>query len=185
VTDNHTAFLKLLEPARASLYRYALAVTTDPEDAKDLMSDTILLAYEQFHKLRDSSKFLHLLLVIASRLTRRRRWRSKRMTAVSAEMLEQLSITCESIERKADLALALDALKLLPQKQRETVILFDVLDLSLEDIRKLQGGTLSGVKARLSRGRAALALHLGVRQDLASVNETDTITPEFSMRHAR
>lgn len=181
---DHASFLELLEPVQPRLYRYALAVTSNPDDAKDLMSDTILIAYEQFDKLRDPARFLHLLLVIASRLVRRRRWRGKRNVELSQEMMDRISITCESIERQADLALALEALKFLPQKQRETVILFDVLDLSLEEIRQLQGGTLSGVKARLTRGRVALASRLGVRQDLAPVREKE-VTPELSMPHAR
>ena len=46
---------------------------------------------------------------------------------------------------------------------RETVVLFDVSDLSLEEIRRIQGGTLSGVKMRLKRGRERLARVLGVR----------------------
>ena len=44
----------------------------------------------------------------------------------------------------------------LPQKTAETMILFHISDLSLEDIRSIQGGSLSGVKLRLKRGREKL-----------------------------
>ena len=48
----------------------------------------------------------------------------------------------------------------LPPKQRECVVLFELSGFSLEEIRQLQGGTLSGVKSRLTRGREQLRLWL-------------------------
>jgi RNA polymerase sigma-70 factor (ECF subfamily) len=45
----------------------------------------------------------------------------------------------------------------LEERQRETVILFEISGLSLEEIRAIQGGSLSGVKSRLVRGRQRLA----------------------------
>jgi hypothetical protein len=45
---------------------------------------------------------------------------------------------------------------------RETVVLFEVSDFTLEEIHKVQGGSLSGVKLRLKRGRELLAKTLGV-----------------------
>jgi DNA-directed RNA polymerase specialized sigma24 family protein len=41
----------------------------------------------------------------------------------------------------------------LPDKMSEALILFHISDLSLEEIQKIQGGSLSGVKLRLKRGR--------------------------------
>ncbi len=46
-------------------------------------------------------------------------------------------------------------------------MLFDVLDLSHEEIRKIQGGTLSGVKSRIRRGRAELSKKLGVEEKMS------------------
>jgi DNA-directed RNA polymerase specialized sigma24 family protein len=45
-------FLKLFEPVRENLVRYARAMTRNPENAKDLVSETILAAYQNFHKLK-------------------------------------------------------------------------------------------------------------------------------------
>ncbi|OYV58704.1 MAG: hypothetical protein B7X01_03535 [Acidiphilium sp. 21-62-4] len=62
----------------------------------------------------------------------------------------------------AEIALVREALDRLPPKMKETILLFDVADLSLEEIRKIQGGTLSGVKSRLKRGREELRFMLGI-----------------------
>jgi RNA polymerase sigma-70 factor (ECF subfamily) len=59
---------------------------------------------------------------------------------------------------------ALDrALLQLPEKQREAVILFEISGLSLQEIVEIQGGSLSGVKSRIVRGREQLAVLLGER----------------------
>jgi RNA polymerase sigma-70 factor (ECF subfamily) len=160
-------FLELLEPVHDRLYRYALVVSESTEDAEDLTSDTILAAFEQFEKLRDTDRFLHLLLMIASRKMKRRRWRAQRQTPMN-DSHAALAITMGlDAERAADLRIALEALKTLPDKMRETVALFDVNDLSLEEIRDIQGGTLSGVKSRLRRGRLMLASRLGLRAEVS------------------
>jgi DNA-directed RNA polymerase specialized sigma24 family protein len=44
----------------------------------------------------------------------------------------------------------------LPQKMSEALILFYINDLTLEDIQKIQGDSLSGVKQRIKRGREKL-----------------------------
>jgi len=44
----------------------------------------------------------------------------------------------------------------LPKRMSETIILFHISDLSLDEIQRIQGGSLSGVKLRLKRGRVKL-----------------------------
>ena len=63
-----------------------------------------------------------------------------------------------------DIQLLYDALARLPQNQRESVILFEISGLSLEEIKKIQGGSLSGVKSRIARGRRKLATLLDVQE---------------------
>lgn len=49
----------------------------------------------------------------------------------------------------------------LPAAQREALVLFHVADLSVDDIARQLDVPAGTVKARLSRGRAALAADLG------------------------
>jgi RNA polymerase sigma-70 factor (ECF subfamily) len=59
-----------------------------------------------------------------------------------------------------DVKLLNELLSKLPDKQREAIVLFELSGFSIEEIRDLQGGSLSGVKMRLSRGRDQLRLWL-------------------------
>lgn len=53
-----------------------------------------------------------------------------------------------------------EALKQLPESQRRTLVLFHVCDLSVADVARELGVAEGTVKARLSRGRAALTILL-------------------------
>ncbi len=59
----------------------------------------------------------------------------------------------------------------LPSKQRESIVLFELSGFSFDEIRQLQGGTLSGVKSRLKRGREQLRIWLQDSSD--HIVETD------------
>jgi RNA polymerase sigma factor (sigma-70 family) len=54
----------------------------------------------------------------------------------------------------------------LPQRISETLILYYISDLSLEEINKIQGGSLSGVKQRLKRGREKLVKSLNTPEQV-------------------
>ena len=156
-------FLEMLEPVYDRLSRYALAVTREEMDAEDLVSATVLAAYERFDHAIADDRFLHYLIKIASRLHKRRRYRERNRVPFDESLAREIAGTNPSPETAAEIRLVMDALNTLPEKIRETVVLFDISDLSLEEIRRLQGGTLSGVKSRLKRGREQLAKMLGVK----------------------
>ena len=164
MTDSRQrTFLELLEPAYDRLSRYALAVTRDEMDGEDLVSATVLAAYEQFDSITDEAPFLHFLVKIASRLNKRQRYRERNRVAYDETFATQRHDSGTSPEIVAEIRLVMDALQTLPEKMRETIVLFDISDLPLEEIRRIQGGTLSGVKTRLKRGRERLAHALGIR----------------------
>ena len=157
-TDRDAPFLAALEPVQDRLYRYALAVMGDPDDARDLVSDTSLAGYEQFESLRDRSKFLHLMLTIASRKSKRRIFRRRRFTRMEDALsaLPAASGSHLSIEAATDVSIILDLLQRLPSRMRQTFVLYEVADMTLKEIQEIQGGSLSGVKSRLVRARDQL-----------------------------
>ncbi len=156
-------FLELLEPAYDRLSRYALAVTHDEMDGEDLVAATVLAAYEQFGNITDEAPFLHFLVKIASRLNKRKRYRERNRVTYDESLAMQRHASEPSPETAAEIRLVMDALQTLPEKMRETIVLFYISDFSLEEIRHIQSGTLSGVKTRLKRGREQLAHTLGVK----------------------
>ena len=64
------------------------------------------------------------------------------------------------------------ALDELSASQREAVVLFEISGLSLEEVREIQGGSLSGVKSRISRGRQRLAELLGATDTRTTAHTT-------------
>jgi RNA polymerase sigma-70 factor, ECF subfamily len=170
-------FLRLLLPLRDRLAHYARAVSRTREEADDLVSDAILAALEGFERLRNREVFASYLFRIASRLQKRRRWRRKLFGEYDEERAHAIGSNGPSPESAAEVVMLHRALAALPDAQREAVVLFEISDLSLEEIREIQGGSLSAVKSRISRGRQQLARLLGVTED---ERETATATKEAS-----
>jgi RNA polymerase sigma-70 factor (ECF subfamily) len=155
-TDKNEEFLELFERHRRSLSNYALALTRDRENAKDLVSETILIAYESFDKIRNKEAFKSYLFTIASRLYRKRNWRNRIFGAFNSDYAENIEDASNKSDSLAENDRLYAAIKELPEKQAEALILFEISDLSIEEIREIQGGTISGVKTRLKRGREKL-----------------------------
>ncbi len=138
------------------------------ERAKDLLSETVLLAYQHFGELRDPAAFKAYLFKIASRLDQAWNKRAKREVRLTPELTSELERTLlhsegTEIERSLEVQELYAALAELPARQREAIILFEISGLSLEEVHAIQGGSLSGVKSRIFRGRDTLAKMLGAR----------------------
>jgi RNA polymerase sigma-70 factor (ECF subfamily) len=174
--DDHSAehrtkgdrFECLLNPIWNQLVRYCHAVAGERDAARDLMSETLLVAFQSFEQLRNDDAFKSYLFRIAQRLNHQMRKHAARHTPLTDELagyLEQhhLKDDGKAAERALETRELYEALKSLPDKQREAVVLFEISGLSLKEVQNVQGGSLSGVKTRIARGREALAKKLGVR----------------------
>lgn len=159
--------MALLEPCLAKLSRYCHAMTKDVENGRDLLGDAILLAYENFEKLRAPEAFTSYIFTTARRLYYRRAKRQK-LWGVFGSEAHEIAGEQESPEVRLDLEALDRALAQLPEKQREAVVLFEISELSLAEIREIQGGSLSGVKSRIVRAREKLAVLLGERDQVGS-----------------
>jgi len=143
-------FWDLLEVERDRVWQLSYALTGSYDEAYDLASETFLAAYKSFPKLRDTTVFRKFLSTITIRIHRRKRWRAR----IFAPLLEAEDSLYEmNNESSYDLELLLASLKKLPASQRETIVLFEISGLSLKEIREIQGGSISGVKSRLTRAR--------------------------------
>lgn len=97
-----SAFDKLIEPLRRSLFSYIYRMVTHRSDAEDLLQDTFVRALESLPRFRGDAKFKTWLFSIATHvcldhLRSRKRWRveaqleGERETEASAEQLDRLS----------------------------------------------------------------------------------------------
>lgn len=147
------SFWELVEQERHATWRLCRALTRSYEDAQDLMSDTMLAAYQSFPALRDTKAFRKFLSTIAVRLQRRRHWRGRLFAPLAEADDMGYEITAESSH---DLELLVAALDRLPHREREALVLFALSGFSINEIQEIQGGTASGVKSRMSRARMKL-----------------------------
>jgi len=167
-------FLQLLLPVRNQLFRFAVALLRNHDDAMDLTSETILIALERYDEQRPESGFKAYLFTIATRLCRRMTMRRKWFVPLQPEDVDSIADTKTPPDVAHDIAALRIALAQLPARQREAITLFELAGLSLKEVQQVQGGSLSGVKSRIARGRQQLAELLG-----AATRETtdDTASP--------
>ena len=163
VKDN---FLKLYEPLHDNLFRYCRAISGNIEDAEDLLQDTIITTVESFDKIKNLTSFKSYLFGVASNLHKMRLRRKKFHAEFRDNELAQIIDHDQNQETITEFRMVYEQIMELPQKMSEALILFHISDLTLEDIQKIQGGSLSGVKLRLKRGREKLLSKLNTPQQV-------------------
>lgn len=149
--------MRLLAPMQKRLEKFALAMTRDRDKAYDLVHDTIVIAYERFHTIRDKNAFTSYLFAIAANQYRRSFRRAKFWGLFDSDKAEQIPDGASLPDTRPDVDLLYRALARLPETYREALVLFEINGLTLNEIRDIQGGSLSSIKVRLMRGRRKLA----------------------------
>jgi RNA polymerase sigma-70 factor (ECF subfamily) len=163
-------FMLLLRPLYKRLERFALTMTKNRDDAKDIVGETVLLAYEHLEQLRSDEAFLGFLFTIASRVSQKRSRRRQEEPATE-EQVEELFDNFTQPDVALDVQFLYEAMDKLPAEQREAVVLAEITGLSHKEIQKIQGGTVSGVKVRIFRAKRKLAQLLGVEKKSVVVEE--------------
>jgi RNA polymerase sigma-70 factor (sigma-E family) len=139
-----------------SLVRLAGLLVRDEPTAELVVQDCFIAMHSGWHRLRDEDKALSYLkqaVVNRARSVLRERSRADRNAPRSAPDLpavEQGAITM--LERSAVIA----ALRALPDRQRQTLVLRYYADLSETQIAEMMGISRSAVKSHTARGMASL-----------------------------
>ena len=168
--DREQRFMELLKPCQQGAERYALSLVGDRDAAKDVLQDTIIIVWRKFDDLKDPAAFKSYLFTILTNLVRRQYRKTKHFVALSDEHAQVLEDTTPSPDTSAESALVREAINKLPEKSREAVILYEIEDMSVKDIAKIQRSSVSAVKVRLFRARKQLMkmLNIGDESDETS-----------------
>ena len=161
------AFDALVERHQASVYRFARAQVSRPDDAEDLLQQTFLSAWQAAGGFRGSDSARAWLLTITRHAASRLREQHRR-EALDDLPVEDLGLQAgwgqsspESLamrrEIQADVAAALMAL---PADDRAILTVRDLEGVSGEDAAALLGLGLAAMKSRLHRARLRLAAAL-------------------------
>jgi RNA polymerase sigma-70 factor (ECF subfamily) len=145
----------------ATVYRYALRLTSRTDAAEDLTQETLLRAWRSRHTLRDSQVARVWLLRIATNLwtdyVRQKKFRPRALE--SEPPCHRPSPAAASHERES-VARALAAMDQLPPRQRQVLYLITCEGLSQADVASVLEIDASAVKASLSLARKEMRLRL-------------------------
>jgi RNA polymerase sigma-70 factor (ECF subfamily) len=161
----HQDFLKLYKPIHNQLFTFCRAITGNYPDAEDLLQDAVISALEGFGRLKKQTAFKSYIFSIASNINKMKLRRGKFKGSISTEDLLRLTDDQYNPEALVDFEIIYEKILLLPRRTAESMILYYVSDLPIQEIRKIQGGSESGVKLRLKRGKKKLLSMLNTKKE--------------------
>jgi RNA polymerase sigma-70 factor (ECF subfamily) len=164
-------FERLILESLDSLYGYALARTRRPDDAEDLLQESLARAFERF-RLFDQSLSFKAWMFTVIRNTQVDRLRKQNVRAldeglslvngadsgiVADSPLYAIPLDPEALlSRQESLERVRDAIKHLPADMREVVELRDIEGLSYQEVATIVNRPIGTVMSRLYRGRNLL-----------------------------
>jgi RNA polymerase sigma-70 factor (ECF subfamily) len=169
----------LLQEHQARIYRFAMKLCRDPEDARDVLQDTLLAVARSLRDFRGGASLSTWLYTIARSFCIKARRKSKFAPAheepleVGAEVAAPDGTGPEDIAAQHEIGAALDrSIRALDPEQREVLVLRDIEGLKATEVAEVLGLSVPAVKSRLHRAR------LRLREDLAvALGIGEAVTP--------
>ena len=173
VSGNEAAFDELVRRHSTKAYQIAFGLLGNKPDAEEIVQDAFVKVYRNLKKFRGDSSFTTWLYRIVTNLSRNKyHWRRRRGADVNLSMSSNygnddgnqldIDIPDHSLEPSRELEnkeigmnLA-TALKKLPEKLREVIILRHIEDMSYAEMADLLQCELGTIKSRLARAREQL-----------------------------
>jgi RNA polymerase sigma-70 factor (ECF subfamily) len=165
-----TIFVDDVAPLLGPLYRQALRMTRQHADAEDLLQDTMLKAYTNFHTFqRGTNLSAWLYRILTNNYINAYRKRQRQPTQFPAEAITDHQLAThaqhtltglrsaedEALEALADETIK-SAMQELPEQFRMAVYYADVEGLASRQIAEIMGTPVGTVISRLHRGRRQL-----------------------------
>ncbi len=157
---DRAALAGLVERYQDAVYRFGRAMCGSPEDAKDVLQDTLITALQKVGDFRGEASFRTWLYAIArSQCSRKRRKGSRELLATEEqygirELPDPAPLAVEALESVAERSLVAEAIAQLSPMYREVLILRDMEGLTAPEVAETLGLTVEAVKSRLHRARA-------------------------------
>jgi RNA polymerase sigma-70 factor (ECF subfamily) len=188
---DRAALEALLDRHQAQIYRFGMKMCRDPEDAKDVLQDTLLAMARGVRDFRGGSSISTWLYTVARSFCIKKRRRSKfapgeeLALAGEAEHVVDPARGPDAALAGAEVERALEqAIGALEPAYREVLVLRDVEGLSAAEVADVLGLSVQAVKSRLHRARlavrAAVAPLLGIPEAPAPAGTCPDVLTLFS-----
>lgn len=171
----------LLERHQSQVYRFGMKMCRDPEDAKDVLQETLLSMARGVRDFRGASSISTWLYTIARSFCIKKRRRSKfapeeersldtEMVAEGRQLADPAQSPDEALAGKQVEHALEQAIRGLDPMYREVLLLRDVEGLTAPEVAEVLGVSMQAVKSRLHRARlsvrAQVAPLLGIAADV-------------------
>ena len=157
-TSNDKAFEAELVALIPHLRAFGRTLSGSPTQGDDLAQDTLakaLASRASFEMGTNMKAWTFMILRNMFYSDKRRSWRS---TALDPEIAERTLVSVEDPTSALELDELRRALAMLPDDQREALILIGAAGLSYEEVGAIAGVAIGTIKSRVSRARDRLAL---------------------------
>ncbi|AKU98285.1 RNA polymerase sigma-54 factor RpoN [Labilithrix luteola] len=161
------ALEELLARHQSQIYRFGMKMCRDPEDAKDVLQDTLVAMARGLRDFQGASSLSTWLYSVARSFCLKKRRKSKHAPSSSPRSLESDSSPAASVvdegklpdevlaSKQVEQALE-EAIAELEPSYREVLVLRDVEGLRAAEVAEILGIGIPAVKSRLHRARLAL-----------------------------
>lgn len=159
----------LLERHQDQVYRFGMKMCRDPEDAKDILQETLLAAARGVGEFRGAASLTTWLYTIARSFCIKKRRRSKfapaeqsleGSAAETARLADPTRAPDEALAGKQVEQALEQAIAALEPMYREVLVLRDLEGLTAPEVAEILGLGVPAVKSRLHRARAAVRAQL-------------------------
>jgi RNA polymerase sigma-70 factor, ECF subfamily len=155
-----------------SLFRTALRIVGDRQEAEDLVQETYLQAWKSFHRFETGTNCRAWLFKILFHVINhhRRKWFKFSWLTDSDEYLENTLVYEPPVSQDLSDEDVLAALEKVPTQYREVILLADVQEFAYKEIAEILKIPLGTVMSRLSRGRKILRQELSEFAEAYGIN---------------
>lgn len=166
---DRSAFDSLVSKHEKRAYQYAFRLTSNQDDASDIVADAFVRVYNALQNFKGNSAFTTWLFRILTNcyLDQRKKEKNKQhlslegtMQTETGEMERQIEDESdgpeEKLERNAREESIRNAIRQLPDYQQAMLVMYHVENLSYEEMAESLDLPLGTVKSRLNRARLSL-----------------------------
>ena len=142
-------FAQMYETVYKDLYRFALCMMRNPQDAEDAVSDAVVAAYENIGKLKKEDSFKSWIFTILSNICKKK-WRN----AAREETRSDEEMLFSAASEEPDIGVALDVRKafFLLEDEEQTIVGLSVFggytSQEIGDALKLNPNTVRSKRSR-------------------------------------